>query len=76
MLKSLYNTDIAERRAIGYCHRHHCYVTSKQIKQKQCLSKQCNHLEKQEHEFWKQRELTKLRRKNRKELFTSQIKMI
>ena len=41
---------INEKRAIGYCHRHHCYVTSTQLKQKECLSKQCHHLEKQEHD--------------------------
>lgn len=63
MLPSLYNTEITEKRAVGYCHRHHCYITTKQIKQKECLSKQCHHLEKREHEFWRQRELTKLRRK-------------
>ena len=65
MLQSLYNTEINERRAIGFCHRHHCCVTSTQLKQKECLKKQCTHLEKYEHEFWHQRELTKMRRKNR-----------
>ena len=67
MLASLYNTEITEKRAVGYCNRHHCYITTKQIKQKECLSKQCHHLEKRNHEFWRQRELTKLRRKNRKD---------
>ena len=67
MLASLYNTEITEKRAVGYCNRHHCYITTKQIKQKECLSKQCHHLEKRDHEFWRQRELTKLRRKNRKD---------
>ena len=67
MLPSLYNTEITEKRAVGYCNRHHCYITTKQIKQKECLSKQCHHLEKRNHEFWRQRELTKLRRKNRKD---------
>lgn len=66
MLRSLYNTEISEKRAIGYCHRHHCYISSTQLKRKECLKKQCNHLEKQEHEFWKQREIAKLRRQQRK----------
>lgn len=66
MLQSLYNTEITEKRAVGYCHRHHCYVTSTQLKQKECLSKQCYHLEKKDHEFWYQRELKKQRRKNKK----------
>lgn len=67
MLQSLYNTEISEKRAVGYCRRHHCYITTTQLKQKECLNKQCYHLEKREHEFWKQRELTKTRRKARKE---------
>ena len=66
MLQSLYNTEIAERRAVGYCKKHRCYVTATQIKQKECLSKQCYHLDKKEHEFWRQRELTRMRRKNKR----------
>ena len=66
MLQSLYNTEIMERRAVGFCHFHHCYVTSTQLKQKECLKKQCNYLKKQEHDFWRQREAIKNKRKNRK----------
>ena len=52
----------------GYCHRHHCSMTVKQIKCKSCLDKQCWHLEKNEdHEWWKQREIIKQKRKERKE---------
>ena len=42
-------------------------MTSTQLKQKECLKKQCDALERYEHEFWRQRELTKMRRKNRKD---------
>lgn len=66
MLQSLYNTEISEKRCIGYCSRHHCYLSATQLKQKECLKKQCTHLEKYEHEFWRQRELTKMRRKQKK----------
>ena len=66
MLQSLYNTEITEKRAVGYCKRHHCYITSTQIKHKECLKKQCYHLEKKEHEFWKQRDLKKAKKKARK----------
>ena len=66
MLLSLYNTEINEKRAIGYCHRHHCYVSSTQLKQKECLKKHCNHLEKCEHEFWRQREAIKTKKRQRK----------
>ena len=65
MVQSLYNTEINEKRAVGFCHRHHCYVTSTQLKQKECLKKQCHHLEKYEHEYWRQRELQKARKKKR-----------
>lgn len=63
MVQSLYNTQINKKRAIGFCHRHHCHVTSTQLKQKECLKKECYHLEKYEHEFWKQRELRKIKKK-------------
>lgn len=66
MLQSLYNTEISEKRCIGYCGRHHCYLSATQLRQKECLKKQCIHLERYEHEFWRQRELTKVRRHQRK----------
>ena len=64
MLNSLYNTEISEKRCVGYCWHHHCHVTATQIKQKECLKKQCSALERREHEYWRQRELTKARKKN------------
>lgn len=67
MLKSLYNTEIHEKRCVGYCWHHHCYVTSTQVKQKECLRKGCDALERYDHEYWRQRELTKLRRKGGKQ---------
>lgn len=66
MVQSLYNTEIKENRAIGYCWHHHCYVSVTQLKQKECLKKQCGALEKCEHEFWRQRELAKARKKEKK----------
>ena len=65
MLNSLYNTEINERRCVGFCWKHHCHITSTQLRQKECLKKQCNALEKYEHEFWHQREIMKMKRKNR-----------
>jgi hypothetical protein len=63
MVPSLYNTKISKKRVIGYCHRHHCCISSTQLKQKECLKKQCRHLQKYEHEFWRQRELKKAKKK-------------
>lgn len=63
MLKSLYGTEIAEQHCIGFCRRHDCYMTCKQLKRKECLKKQCRALERYEHEFWRQRELIKMKKK-------------
>jgi hypothetical protein len=42
-------------------------MTVKQMKCKNCLGKQCWYLQKNEdHPYWKQREATKQKRKNRK----------
>lgn len=68
MLDSLYNTQISEKRCIGFCWKHHCYITTTQLKQKGCLMKGCNALEKYEHEYWRQRELVKIKKKQKKGL--------
>ena len=61
----LFNT--ASSNIAGYCKRHHVNMTVKQIKCKNCLDKQCWHLIKNEdHDWWRQREVIKQRRKDRK----------
>ena len=61
----LYGT--CSENCAGYCKYHKCHMTVKQIRGKNCLSKNCWHLEKNlEHEWWEQRERTKQKRKNRK----------
>lgn len=60
----------------GYCKRHCCHLTVKQIKGRSCLQKQCYYLVKNEnHEWWQQRERTKQKRKNRKEALANMCKM-
>ena len=66
MLQSLYNTEISEKKCIGYCGRHHCYLSVTQLKRKECLKKQCLHLKRHDHEFWRQREITKAKKQQRK----------
>ena len=66
MVNGLFNTMISETKAVGYCHKHHCCMTSVQLKRKECLNKQCFHLERKEHEYWKQREIVKMKRLDRK----------
>ena len=51
----------------AYCKLHHCGLTVKQIKSRQCLCKQCWHLQKNEnHTWWKQREILKQKKKLKK----------
>lgn len=63
MLESLYNTQICERNCVGYCKYHCRHLTVHQVKRKQCLKKQCNALEKRAHEYWRQREIKKAKKK-------------
>lgn len=52
----------------GYCKRHQKYMTVKQIRGKNCLGKECWHLEKNEtHDWWRQRNVIKQKRIERKE---------
>ena len=52
----------------AYCKLHHKHMTVKQMRCKDCLQKECWHLEKNEsHQYWRQRELTKQKRKARKQ---------
>ena len=68
LVKGLYGSEFEKSRACAYCQHHHCRLTVKQIRQHECLKKQCNYLKKNEtHDWWRQREVTKQRRKDRKE---------
>ena len=75
MQKTLYNgwSD----NCCAYCKLHQCGLTAKQMKGRECLRKQCWHLEKKEdHAYWKQRARTKEKRKNRKEYMAEYIREI
>ena len=63
--RTLYGT--VARSPCAYCMKHEVSLTVKQVKKKQCLSKECWHLKKYEHEFWRQREILKAKKKARKE---------
>ena len=66
MKACLYNTY--SDNVAAYCKLHHCNMTVKQMKCKNCLSKQCWHLVKNEnHDWWRQREVAKKKRKDRKQ---------
>ena len=68
-VRGLYGAQIQKCRACGYCHYHKKYLTVKMVKAHQCLQKQCNALQKyEEHEWWKQRNLLKQRKKANKQI--------
>lgn len=65
MKACLFNT--CSDNVAAYCKYHRCYMTVKQMRCKNCLGKQCHYLVKNEdHQYWKQREVTKQKRKDRK----------
>jgi hypothetical protein len=67
-VKGLYDSEIAAHHACGFCQHHHSYLTVKQMRCKNCLQKECRHLVKNEnHQYWRQREFIKQKRKDRKE---------
>ena len=72
MKTCLYNTY--SNNVAGWCNLHHCSLTVKQIKCKNCLGKSCWHLRKnEEHDWWRQREVVKQRRKMRKKEMEMQL---
>ena len=67
MLYGLYGSHINRNKAVGYCYHHKAALTVKALKGHECLKKQCNSLKKyEEHNYWHQREIMKLRRKENK----------
>jgi hypothetical protein len=52
-------------------------MTVKQMKAKGCLQKQCWHLIKNEqHAYWRQREVTKQKRKDKKQMINMYVENI
>jgi hypothetical protein len=49
-------------------------MTVKQMRAKNCLQKQCRHLVKNEnHQYWRQRDLVKQKRKDRKQFINEYV---
>ena len=67
LVKGLYGSEFEKNRACGYCVHHRKYLTVKQLRQHECLQKQCYYLKKNEqHDWWRQREQIKQKRKAKK----------
>jgi hypothetical protein len=70
-LHGLYGSQISRNKAVGYCYHHCAALTVKTLKGHECLKKQCNALKKYEdHDYWRQREVVKERRKAKKQTST------
>lgn len=75
MKECLFNSH--SNNVAAYCRYHHCSMTVKQMKCKNCLQKECKHLVRnEEHQYWKQRELTKQKRKIRKQKINEYVAAI
>ena len=74
MEQCLFNTK--SDNCCGFCKYHHCHLTVKQMRTKECLQKECKAFVKNEdHPYWKQREIIKQKRKNRKESINAYLSM-
>lgn len=72
MEECLFNSQ--SNNCCGYCHYHHCAMTVKQMRCKNCLGKECRHLIKNEnHPYWRQREMIKQKKKAKKQMFNDYI---
>lgn len=70
MKQCLFNTS--SNNCCAYCKLHHCSMTVKQMKRKNCLGKKCWHLvKKEDHQFWKQKAAIKNKRKERKQMLNA-----
>lgn len=63
---TLYNT--VARSPCAYCKLKCVSLTYHQVKEKECLKKNCRHLVKYDHEVWKQRERAKAKKKANKQI--------
>ena len=72
MKECLFNTY--SNNCCAYCKLHRCSMTSKQMKAKECLKKQCWHLVKNEqHQYWKQRDAVKQKKRERKQAINDYV---
>lgn len=77
LLQGLYGSTINKNRAVGMCRYHKTAMTVKTMKQHGCLCKhgrQCDAFERYEgHDFWRQHEQKKERRKAKKQMIATVI---
>lgn len=62
-LPTLGNCKMKRENACAYCSLHNCYLSVKQIKKRNCVHKDCKHLQKEDHPFWTNQGLNLLNNK-------------
>lgn len=45
---------------VAFCRLHRKHLSSKQLRKKRCIEKNCYHLKKYEHKFWKLKAIKKV----------------
>lgn len=71
MRKSLYGGE--PKNPCAYCAHHKRNLTVPEMRLHECLQKQCFHLKKNDHPYWKQREVMKQKRKDRKAYYDALV---
>lgn len=68
LVKTVCWSEAKESKAVAYCHKHHRFMTIRQMRTKGCLQKGCNRFEKVDCSYWKEREIKKERKLLKAEL--------
>lgn len=73
----LYGSEFKSCKSCGFCKHHHCHLTVHQMKQHNCLQKQCWYLVKNEdHPYWTQRAIMKQKRRDRKQTINDYVSVV
>ena len=67
-MKHMTLNNTVARSPCAYCKKKRVSLTAKQVKSKECLKKNCWYLVKYDHEFWRQRERAKAKKKANKHI--------
>lgn len=66
--RTLFGTPLSQadiRNVVGYCGKHHGYITANQLRRKECLKKGCRYLDRIENKFWDERAERKAAKKKK-----------
>lgn len=67
MKKAFYGTHVKETKVVGYCRYHHLNLTGQMIKTRECLKRNCPHLDKHtEHAYWSKDKMPSINKERNK----------